>query len=274
MRRILTAAALTLASLAAYAEEKDLPGSQDHPLLTRMPGYYIDGYEAKDFDTIDVSSYVSGADATWEGRTTRIDYSIKSGTKASSMTQIARNYEAALKKIGAKILFSDPRNVGAKLTKGGGTTFVKVEAFNEGDVYKLVIVEVKAMEQEVVADAAALQAGIGAEGKVAVYGIYFDTDKSVVKPESNPTLEQIVKLLKQDPKLKLFVVGHTDGVGAPDANLKLSNDRAASVVKALVSRGVEGARLAPAGAGPYCPVATNRTEEGRKKNRRVELVER
>ena len=274
MRGMLAAAALTLVSLGmAHAQEKDVARSQDHPLLTRMPGYYIDGYEVKDFDSVDSSAYVSGADAKWEGKTTRLNYAIKSGTKPISMTQIARNYEAALKQVGAKILFSDPRVVGAKLTKAG-TTWVKVEAFNEGNSYSLLVVEAKAMEQEVVADAAALQAGIGAEGKVAVYGIYFDTNKAVVKPESNPTLEQIVKLLKQSPKLNLFVVGHTDGVGVPEANLRLSNDRAASVIQALVSRGVEAARLQPAGAGPYCPIATNRTVAGKAKNRRVELVER
>jgi OOP family OmpA-OmpF porin len=274
MRGMLATAALTLVSLGmAHAQEKDVAGSRDHPLLTRMPGYYIDGYEVKDFDSVDSSAYVSGADAKWEGKTIRLNYAIKSGTKPISMTQIARNYEAALKQVGAKILFSDPRVVGAKLTKAG-TTWVKVEAFNEGNSYSLLIVEAKAMEQEVVADAAALQAGIGAEGKVAVYGIYFDTNKAAVKPESNPTLEQIVKLLRQSPKLNLFVVGHTDGVGAPEANVKLSNDRAASVVQALVSRGIEAARLTPAGAGPYCPVATNRTEAGKAKNRRVELVER
>ena len=274
MRGMLAAAALTLVSLGmAHAQEKDAAGSRDHPLLTRMPGYYIDGYEVKDFDSVDASAYVSGADATWEGKTIRLNYAIKSGTKPISMTQITRNYEAALKQIGAKILFSDPRVVGAKLTKAG-TTWVKVEAFNEGNSYSLLIVEAKAMEQEVVADAAALQAGIGAEGKVAVYGIYFDTNKAAVKPESNPTLEQIVKLLRQSPKLNLFVVGHTDGVGTPEANVKLSNDRAASVVQALVSRGIEAARITPAGAGAYCPVATNRTEAGKAKNRRVELVER
>jgi len=274
MRGMLAAAALTLVSLGvAHAQEKDVAGSQDHPLLTRMPGYYIDGYEVKDFDSVDSSAYVSGADATWEGRATRLSYAIKSGTKPISMTQIARNYEAALKKVGATILFSDARVVGAKLIRTG-TTWVKVEAFNEGNSYSLLVVEAKAMEQEVVADAAALQAGIGAEGKVAVYGIYFDTNKAVVKPESNPTLEQIVKLLEQSPRLNLFVVGHTDGVGAPEANLKLSSDRAASVIEALVSRGVEAARLMPAGAGPYCPVATNRTDAGKAKNRRVELVER
>ncbi|MCX5841461.1 MAG: OmpA family protein, partial [Deltaproteobacteria bacterium] len=126
---------------------------------------------------------------------------------------------------------------------------------------------------DVVADAAALGASIAATGKATVYGIYFDTGKSVMKPESNPSLEEITKLLKQNGSLTLYVVGHTDNVGALDNNLKLSADRADAVVKTLIGRGIVASRLKGSGVGPYCPVASNRTEEGKAKNRRVELVE-
>jgi len=190
------------------------------------------------------------------------------------MSQIAKNHENALKKIGGKILSSDGRVVLARVEKAGAKTWVQASAFNDGAGYELVIVESKAMEQEIVADAAALKAGLAAEGRVAVYGIHFDTNKATVKPESAPALEQITRLLQQDPKLQVFVVGHTDGVGTLEANLKLSSERAAAVVAALVSRGVGAARLKPTGVGPYSPVASNRTEEGRAKNRRVELVDR
>jgi len=190
------------------------------------------------------------------------------------MSQIAKNHENALKKIGGKILSSDGRVVLARVEKAGAKTWVQASAFNDGAGYELVIVESKAMEQEIVADAAALKAGLAAEGRVAVYGIHFDTNKATGKPESAPALEQITRLLQQDPKLQVFVVGHTDGVGTLEANLKLSSERAAAVVAALVSRGVGAARLKPTGVGPYSPVASNRTEEGRAKNRRVELVDR
>jgi len=263
--------AVAVAGSSAWAE-KDVAGSKDHPLVTRIPGSYIGQYDQKDFDSVDMSAYLSGADAKWDGRTTRIQYLMPEGGKRLTMVQIERNYEAALKKAGAKVLSSDDRVVLARLEKG--PTWVQVAAFNEGAEYQVVIVEAKAMEQEVVADAAALKKGLAAEGKVAVYGIFFDTGKAVVKPESGPTLEQIVKLLKQDLKLQLFVVGHTDGTGGLDSNVKLSNDRAAAVVKELVARGVEAARLKPAGVGPWCPIASNRTDEGKAKNRRVELVDR
>ena len=116
---------------------------------------------------------------------------------------------------------------------------------------------------------------LAAEGRIALYGIYFDTNKSAVKPESRPTLEQIAKLLKDSPTLKLQVVGHTDNVGGADANLGLSKRRADAVVAALVEDfGVEATRLDASGAGMGKPVADNATEDGRAKNRRVELVKR
>jgi outer membrane protein OmpA-like peptidoglycan-associated protein len=220
------------------------------------------------------SAYATGADARWEGKTTRIGYTVQPGGRQISMTQIARNYEAAVKKIGGKILYAEGNITCAKIEKAGVKTYLQAGAFNEGNIYELLIVETKGLEQEVVADALALKQGLAAEGKVALYGLYFDTGKAIVKPESEPTLVQMVKLLQQNAALKVFVIGHTDGTGTLEVNLKLSADRAAAVVAALVSRGIDTGRLKAAGVGPYNPVATNRTEEGKAKNRRVELVER
>jgi len=252
--------------------ETDVKGSLDHPLFTRMPGYYISNYEVNEFDQY-TSPYLSGKDEKWEGKVTKLGYGIKTGAKLASMLQIGRNYENALNKIGGKILVNEGRVIEGKIEKNGGVTYIHVEAFNEGRDYGVVIVETGTMKQDVVADAAALSASIAATGKAAVYGIYFDTGKSVVKSESTPALEEITKLLKQNGSLALYVVGHTDSVGALDYNLKLSADRADAVVKALIGRGIAASRLKGAGVGPYCPVASNRAEEGKAKNRRVELVE-
>ena len=87
-------------------------------------------------------------------------------------------------------------------------------------------------------------------------------------------MDQITKLLESDPRLLLYVVGHTDSVGTLESNLKLSAERADAVVKALVGRGIEPARLKSAGVGPFSPVASNRTDEGKAKNRRVEIVKK
>jgi outer membrane protein OmpA-like peptidoglycan-associated protein len=128
------------------------------------------------------------------------------------------------------------------------------------------------MQQDVAANADALKNGLAQNGHVEVPGIYFDFNKSDLKPESKPALDELVKLLQADPSLRVWVVGHTDNVGSAETNLTLSKARAASVIGALTAAGIALARLAPFGNGPYAPVSTNATDEGRAKNRRVELV--
>jgi outer membrane protein OmpA-like peptidoglycan-associated protein len=262
---------LFAASIAFADDEVDIKGSMDHSLFTRMPGYFISEYDVKEFDSY--ASYMTGEDANWEGKLTRLAYTVKTGSKQPSMLQIARNYGNAVKKIGGKVMDEDSRLIEGKIEKNGRITYVHAEAFNDGRNYQVVIVEKETMKQDVVADAAALSASIAATGKAAVYGIYFDTGKSVVKPESDASLTEITKLLKQNDALKLYVVGHTDSDGTLDNNLKLSTDRATAIVKALVGKGIAAARLKGAGVGPYCPVESNHTEDGKAKNRRVELVE-
>lgn len=273
IRYAVLAMAMVVVSGAARAEEKDFEGSSDHPLLTRMPGYFISSYEVREWDSLE-SAYATGPDARWEGKTTRIGYTVQPGGRQVSMAQIARNYEAALKKAGARVLYAEGNITCARLERGGTKTWVQAGAYNEGSVYDLLIVEAGGLAQEVVADAAALKQGLAAEGRVALYGLYFDSGKAVVKPESEPTLVQLVKLLKQEARLSVFVVGHTDTDGSLEANQKLSADRAAAVVATLTARGIDAKRLKSAGVGPHSPVATNRTAEGKAKNRRVELVER
>jgi outer membrane protein OmpA-like peptidoglycan-associated protein len=129
------------------------------------------------------------------------------------------------------------------------------------------------MVQEIVANAEAFSNNIKATGHAAIYGIHFDTGKSVIKPESDAALAEIVKLLNGDANLKVNVVGHTDSVGGIESNMKLSQDRANAVVQALIGKhGIEANRLKAYGVGPLSPVASNDTEEGKAKNRRVELV--
>ena len=128
------------------------------------------------------------------------------------------------------------------------------------------------MVQQVVASADLFKSGLKTSGHVEVPGIFFDTAKADLKPESEAALAEVAKLLQANATLRVWVVGHTDNVGGADSNVTLSNARAASVVKALQQKGIDAKRLAPHGAGPYAPVASNSTEEGRAKNRRVELV--
>src|SRR5450755_4163772 len=138
---------------------------------------------------------------------------------------------------------------------------------------EVIVIAPEAMEQKMTfVNADKMKTEMQETGKVALYGIYFDTDKDVLKPESQPTIAEIVKLLKGDPSLRIHIVGHTDNQGKTDYNLDLSRRRAASVVHALSSQGIAAGRLDSFGCGVYAPVASNETEEGRTKNRRVELT--
>ena len=122
-------------------------------------------------------------------------------------------------------------------------------------------------------NAADMAKGIATDGKVAVYGVFFDTDKTDVKPESKDALAEMAKLLQQDAKLKLYVVGHTDNQGALAHNLELSQKRAESVIKVLAADyKVDARRLSARGVASYAPAASNDADAGREKNRRVELV--
>ena len=138
--------------------------------------------------------------------------------------------------------------------------------------YFLTVVEKKALDVKAsLLPAEEMKRELDARGHVALY-INFDFDKADIKPESQPIIDEITKLLRNNPGLSLTVEGHTDNVGTPDYNQRLSDARARSVVAALTAQGVEARRLQAAGYGQEKPIADNGTDEGRTKNRRVELV--
>lgn len=167
----------------------------------------------------------------------------------------------------------------ARLRRPAGDVYVVLTAaqFRQDRIETLVdIIEAKPMEDDLVfVDAEAMSKEIQSIGKVVLYGIHFEHDKAAIMKDSMPVVAEIAKLLEAHPNLKVYVVGHTDGTGSLDYNLKLSKDRATSVVKALVDAyGIAADRLDPHGVGPLVPVAANGEDAGKAKNRRVELVER
>ena len=301
------AGALTAAICGA--QPTDIPNSKDHPLVTRYPGSVITEYSYSEFDEVLFPlSKASGHDVYQnskrvEGKVTRIVYDAPAHR---SMLEIYRNYESALLKGGFQPLWScvnhdgcgdDPIQIGshgredwswdsgqrflaARSPRTTGDAYVSVHFGqwknpDRGVQVVLIVAELKPMEGGLITvDAAALANDITTTGHSAVYGIYFDTAKAEVKPESDAALKEIAKLLQQTPALKLLVVGHTDSVGTLASNMDLSKRRADSVVVALTTKyGVAAARLAAQGCGPLAPVASNKSEDGRAKNRRVELVE-
>ena len=143
--------------------------------------------------------------------------------------------------------------------------------FNDGSLYQLTVVEVTAMVQEVTADA--MYDALSKDGFMALY-INFDTGQAVLKPDSLGTVSQIAALLKGHADLKLSIEGHTDNVGTPAANKTLSENRAKAVLAEVAKGGIAAARLSAVGWGQDKPIADNRSEEGRAKNRRVEIVKK
>lgn len=201
-------------------------------------------------------------------------YALDEGAKAPGAVAVHRNIQNALVKVGGvQVGNNGEGDQYYQVVKDGAEVWVHANA-TIAEQYLLRIVEKGTMRQDIVADAAALGAGIQADGRIAVYGIQFDTGKSDIKPESEPALVEIARLLKAQPTLKLHVVGHTDNVASLELNMKLSKARAEAVVAALATRhGVAAARLVAHGVGPIAPVASNLVDAGRAKNRRVELVQ-
>ncbi len=297
---------LVFMATAARAQEADVEGSKDHPLISRYTGSVIRQYSMKDFDEYTLPLGKMRGDNELaksqhlEGRLTRIKYESPAGRAA---LEVFRNYEAALKRAGFETLFScsqqaqcgggtfdsvpngyywcpgcGPRHLTARVSRAEGDVYVSLHV-EEGDGgrgpgVQLDVIEMKPMEAGLVTvNAESLAGDITRTGHVAVYGIYFDTGKAEVKPESEATLKEIGKLIQQNASLKLHVVGHTDNVGSLASNMDLSKRRADAVAKVLTGKhGVAAARLDAQGVGPLSPVASNDSEDGRAKNRRVELV--
>lgn len=293
---------VVLTPFAALAQRADIAGSKDHPLISRYPGMVITNYTVSDFNEfvlplgkLNPTTGPFAKSQKLEGRVTRIYYEYPAGR---STLEIYRNYEAALKKSGFVVLFTcdgeatcgygdihlvqerserwvgQQRQLTAKLSRPSGDVYVSLHINNMNGV-QLDVIEPKAMEGGLVTvDAAALRSEISANGHIAVYGVFFDSGKADVKPESDAALAEIAKLLQQNASLKLYVVGHTDATGVMKSNMDLSQRRADATVKVLTGKyGIAASRLQAWGDGPTAPVATNKTEEGRAKNRRVELVE-
>jgi OmpA-OmpF porin, OOP family len=293
-----------LAPAAALAQPGDVAGAKDFPGIGRFAGSLITGYQVKDFDAARMqgAAFKDGkpADARrLEGRITRIAYRTNPGP---SILEVSRNFETQLSKAGFETLLACDTDAcggipfteavdalpipqmwvdgfnyhyyAGRKSDGGRETYASViVSENNREIHaQLTVAELAAIENKMV-DAAAMAKGLGETGHIALYGIYFDTDKAAIKPESRPTLDQIAKLLAGQPQLNVFIVGHTDNQGNFDYNLDLSRRRAEAIAAELAkSYRIAQPRLRTAGVGFLAPVGSNATESGRALNRRVELV--
>lgn len=263
---------LLTGELLSQTVNQDIKGSKDHPIISRMPDFRITGYKDTEYDSYKFNNQDKKLEVI-EGHKYFIEYNLNAGAAEPGELKIRRNVQDALKKIGGKVVFDDNFNKTSTIVvqKDSKETWVEVRSYAK--MYRLNIVEREIMKQEIVANAEAMGNDINSTGHVSVYGIFFDSGKAEIKPESDAAIEQISKLLLNNASLKLYVVGHTDNVGTIDANMKLSKDRADAVVNSLITKyGITSARLKSYGVASLTPVASNDNEEGRAKNRRVELV--
>lgn len=277
----------------------------DHPLVSPYAGSELRRKGVKEFDEYSAFTGMDGSGKeptgiALEGKVTRLFYTKQ---KERSIFEVFRNYETAVEQSGSETLYTCnqqkkecvERYAGPTLQKFSGLHAIsnlagryllaKLEqdehtayiAIAVGQTFRDVhVIEVRKMETGMVTlDAAALGQELDARGYVIVEGIFFDTDKATLKPESATALEQVAGLPSNRPDLEVYVVGHTDMQGSLDYNQGLSESRAKAVVDELASAyGIDPARMAGYGVGPLAPQASNAEESGRAKNRRVVLVAR
>lgn len=306
-RRALGRLCYSLLIVLGVADGADVAGSSDYPEIGRFAGSEITRYEVDNFaqTTLATATVLSEADVeastlTVEGKVTRVLYRVPPGV---SPLEVFRNFEARIGDAGYDTLFSggpaeidpytfqyrhpveilDGISIGNEIyyhaaQKRSGdadiylSLLVSPHSGGDGQRVRLIAAETKAMEMQMV-DADAMRDAIADTGKVALYGIYFDTDSATVRPESQAALQEIATLLGDSPELNIIVVGHTDSSGGFEYNMNLSERRASAVVAALVDEyGIVAERLSSAGVGYLAPAATNDSEDGRALNRRVELV--
>ncbi len=289
---------LSLFVAATAAAQEDAEGCKDHPLFTRMPNMHIIGCSNSQFDLRKFPVGPANPDnepvksVDVEGSVFWITYEMNEGATPPSGLQIMRNFESAIKKSGGTVEARYPGWCKAmyntegmpdmgngcmsfaltmKLIHSGKETWIFLQADDRSGNYLMTISDREAMKQDIAVNELADK--LTKEGFITLY-VNFDTGKTTIKPDSAKILDDAAAALKLAANIKVEVAGHTDNVGTPEANQKLSEGRAQAVMAALVQRGVPADRLVAKGYGQTVPIADNRTEEGRAKNRRVELTKK
>jgi outer membrane protein OmpA-like peptidoglycan-associated protein len=303
MKRLTVAGALAaVLVVGSSAWSADAQKCKDHPLFTRMANFEIYGCTTTEFDAVslpkpELKEWNAPEDyTTIEGKIHAISYKLKEGATSVSSLQIIRNFQNAVKKDGGAVLgdyspevypifprtaekylaespsgTSFDRYTTMTLNKGGSEFWMYLCASESYQGYMLLMVEKQEMKQEISVNE--LEKQLNKDGFIT-YHINFDTGKATIKPDSEGSINQIAALLKGVPALKVSIEGHTDNVGTPESNMKLSEERAKAVMAAVVAKGIAAERMTAVGRGQDAPVADNRKEDGRALNRRVEVVKK
>jgi outer membrane protein OmpA-like peptidoglycan-associated protein len=270
---------LAILVLSFHQPASALFQAEEHPVIKPMPRSQLVLAQSRSKNYASHQFYVQkerkAEKVEKKGRYWHLRYLIKDANGKTdrdvSREEIVQNYrEAALEK-GGSILYEKGYLLTFTLTrKDGGTTWAFVSA-GDGS-YNLDIIDEAAFKKQLTFDAEEMRKALDEEGRVAVYGIYFDNDRATLKLGAEKVLIEIVKLMKNNPDLAIEIQGHTDSTGSADHNMDLSTRRAETVKNFLLAYGIESPRMVSKGYGEEKPVAPNDTEDGRAMNRRVELT--
>jgi outer membrane protein OmpA-like peptidoglycan-associated protein len=261
-----------------YAQQDD-PGCSEKTFkfFTPFDGFYLKDYcNYSEFGSYEFLVDNGARSIKKEGVYREVWFQKKDdNTRTVSGLQILQNHVNAIKAVGGTVVKESDGSV-FKTTYQGKELWIYVNSNTNStdlDNYGIMSIEVDVMKQEV--SAQDIKGSIDSQGKIALYGILFDTGKSDIKPESEPSIRSVAGYLTDNPGVNVFIVGHTDNTGNYDMNLKLSKSRGESVRNYLVAKyNISPARLTGDGVGPVCPVSTNDTDAGKALNRRVEIVKK
>jgi outer membrane protein OmpA-like peptidoglycan-associated protein len=278
MKKIALALITSCLTLLSFAQ----PDNSDclektFKFFTTFNGFYLTDYcKYAEFGAAEFMVDNGAGSIKKEGVYREVWYNKKEDNKRMvSGLQILQNHVNAIKAVGGEVVKESDGSV-FKTTYNGKELWIYVNAnTNSSDLdnYGIISIEVDVMKQEV--NAMEIKGSIASQGKIALYGILFDTGKSEIRPESEKAIGMVAAYLQENPEINIYIVGHTDNSGDYAMNLKLSKNRGESVKNYLISKyKISATRLSGDGVGPVCPVTTNDTEEGRSLNRRVEIVKR
>ncbi len=267
---------LSFFSILAFAQAVN-----EHPLIRPFPGSTLNEKMCKNMDYNEYSFHVLD---TKTNKKTKVDVKGKywkllytlyapdgKWDRSHSVLEYKENYKSEALKHNGQVKYDKGNELVFTIPdEKGGTTWAHLFITN-GCQQNLVIVEEAALDTKLEFGPAEMKSALDKDGYIELYDILFDSDKATLKVESSKQLMDVLQLLKGNPGLKLEIHGHTDDQGNDDYNMSLSKQRAEAIVSFLLLFGIDTTRLIPKGYGESKPIATNSTEEGRAKNRRVEL---